>query len=46
MIITIKGADFSSSNVGTLNTYFVSRSIDAGVTHNIPTSIAKNESAN
>lgn len=46
MIITIKGADFSNSNVGTLSTYFISRNIDSGVTHNIPTSISKNASAN
>lgn len=46
MIITIKGADFSNSNVGTLDTYFISRNIDSGVTHNIPTSVSKNASAN
>lgn len=46
MIITIKGADFSSSNVGTLNTYFISRHIDSGVTHNIPPVVDKNSSVN
>lgn len=42
MIITIKGADFSGSNIGTLDTYLVSKSIGAGATHDIPNYVTKN----
>lgn len=41
MIITIKGADFSGSNIGTLDTYLVSKSIGAGATHDIPNYVTK-----
>lgn len=44
MILTIKGADFSSANIGTLNTYVVSKSIGSGVSHNIPNYVEKNTS--
>lgn len=46
MILTIKGADFSSANIGTLSTYVVSKSIGRGATYEIPGFISKNSSAN
>ena len=46
MIITIKGADFSSANIGTLNTYVVSKSIGRGATYEIPGFVDKNSSVN
>lgn len=45
MIITIKGADFSSANIGTLSTYIISKSIGSGATFDIPNFVDKNSSA-
>lgn len=45
MIITIKGADFSSANIGTLSTYIISKSIGSGATFEIPNFVDKNSSA-
>jgi hypothetical protein len=45
MIITIKGADFSSANIGTLSTYVISKSIGTGAVHTIPNFIEKNATA-
>ena len=41
MILTIKGADFSAANIGTLNTVSIRKSIGSGVTHSIPSFIEK-----
>ena len=41
MIITITGADFSKSNIGTLNSWTVSKSIGAGANHSIPSFVTK-----
>jgi hypothetical protein len=41
MIITLKGADFSASNIGTLSSWRISRSLGAGATYNGPTSVDK-----
>lgn len=46
MIITIKGADFSSANIGTLSTYIISKSISRGASFNIPSFVEKNSSVN
>lgn len=46
MIITIKGADFSSANIGTLSTYIISKSIGSGVVFDIPNFVDKNSSVN
>ena len=46
MIITIKGADFSSANIGTLSTYIISKSIGSGAAFDIPNFVEKNSSAN
>ena len=46
MIITIKGADFSSANIGTLSTYIISKSIGSGATFEIPNFVDKNSSVN
>jgi hypothetical protein len=46
MIITIKGADFSSANIGTLSTYIISKSIGSGATFDIPSFVDKNSSVN
>lgn len=46
MIITIKGADFSLANIGTLSTYIISKSIGSGATFDIPNFVDKNASAN
>ena len=45
MILTIKGADFSSANIGTLSTYIISKSIGSGATFDIPNFVDKNSSA-
>ena len=42
MIITISGANFSASNIGTLSTWTVSKSIGAGAEHRIPSYVDKN----
>lgn len=44
MILTIKGADFSAANIGTLNTVSIRKSIGSGVTHSIPNFIEKGAS--
>jgi hypothetical protein len=41
MIIVLKNADFSQSNIGTLSTWRISRSLGAGATYNGPTSVDK-----
>lgn len=41
MIITLKGADFSASNIGTLSTWRISRSLGAGATYEGVTSVDK-----
>lgn len=46
MILTIKGADFSAANIGTLSTYIISKSIGSGATHDIPNFVEKNSSVN
>lgn len=46
MIITIKGADFSLANIGTLSTYIISKSIGSGATFEIPNFVDKNSSVN
>ncbi len=46
MIITIKVADFSSANIGTLSTYIISKSIGRGASFDIPNFVDKNSSAN
>ena len=46
MIITIKGADFSSANIGTLSTYIISKSIGRGASFDIPSFVEKNSSVN
>lgn len=42
MIIVLKNADFSQSNIGTLSTWRISRSLGAGATYEGPTSVDKN----
>ena len=46
MIITIKGADFSLANIGTLSTYIISKSIGSGASFDIPSFVDKNSSVN
>ena len=46
MILTIKGADFSSANIGTLSTFVVSKSIGRGASFDIPSFVEKNSSVN
>jgi hypothetical protein len=46
MILTIKGADFSLANIGTLNTVTIRKIIGRGLTHNIPNFISKGVAAN
>ena len=46
MILTIKGADFSSANIGTLSTFVVSKSIGRGASYDIPSFVEKNSSVN
>ena len=41
MILYIKGADFSASNIGTLSTYVIRKSLGLGMTHNIPNFVDK-----
>lgn len=41
MIITLKGADFSASNIGTLSTWRITRSLGSGATYNGPSSVDK-----
>lgn len=44
MIIILKGADFSASNIGTLSTWRITRSLGAGATYDGPTSVEKGAS--
>lgn len=46
MILTIKGADFSAANIGTLNTVSIKKVIGRGVTHSIPNFVEKGSSVN
>lgn len=46
MILTIKGADFSATNIGTLSTYIISKSIGSGAIYEIPNFVDKNSSVN
>ena len=41
MIIVLKNADFSTSNIGTLSSWRISRSLGAGATYSGPTSVDK-----
>lgn len=41
MIITLKGADFSQSNIGTLSTWRITRSLGSGATYEGVTSVDK-----
>ena len=41
MIITLKGADFSASNIGTLSTWRITRSLGSGAAYEGPTSVNK-----
>ena len=42
MIITLTGANFSASKIGTLSTWSISRSLGAGATYNGPMQVDKN----
>lgn len=44
MIITLKGADFSASNIGTLSTWRITRSLGTGATYEGVTSVDKGAS--
>lgn len=46
MILTIKGADFSAANIGTLNTVSIRKVIGRGVVHSIPNFVEKGSSVN
>ena len=46
MIITLKGADFSASNIGTLSTWKITRSLGSGATYEGVTSVDKGASFN
>ena len=46
MILTIKGADFSAANIGTLNTVSIRKVIGRGLTHSIPNFVEKGSSVN
>ena len=39
MIITLKGADFSASNIETLSSWRISHSLGTGATYEGPTSV-------
>lgn len=41
MIIYLKGANFSSNNIGTLDTWIISKSIGSGATYSGPTSVKR-----
>jgi hypothetical protein len=41
MIITLKGADFSKSNIGTLSSWRITRSLGSGATYEGATSVDK-----
>ena len=42
MILTIRYADFSAANIGTLSSYVVSKTIGAGAVFDIPSTVDKN----
>ena len=44
MILTIKGADFSLANIGTLDTFSIRKTIGKGTVHSIPNFVTKNSS--
>lgn len=44
MIITLKGANFETNRIGTIDSYSITRVIDAGSSYSGPTSVKKNES--
>lgn len=46
MIITLKGADFSASNIGTLSTWRITRSLGTGASYEGPTSVDKGAALN
>ena len=46
MIIVLKNADFSQSNIGTLSSWRISRSLGAGATYEGPTSVNKGAALN
>ena len=46
LILTIKGADFSAANIGTLNTVSIRKVIGRGVVHSIPNFVEKGSSVN
>jgi hypothetical protein len=46
MIIVLKNADFSQSNIGTLSTWRISRSLGAGATYEGPISVDKDAALN
>ena len=46
MIITLKGADFSASNIGTLSSWRITRSLGTGATYDGPTSVDKGAALN
>ena len=46
MIITLKGADFSASNIGTLSSWRITRSLGTGATYEGPTSVDKGAAFN
>ena len=43
MIITLKGADFSGSNIGTLSTWLINKSLKGFTTESTITSVEKGE---
>ena len=45
MIITLKGADFSASNIGTLSSWRVIRSLGVGATYEGPITVEKDASS-
>lgn len=46
MIIVLKNADFSQSNIGTLSSWRITRSLGAGATYEGPTSVDKDAALN
>lgn len=43
MIITLKGANFETNRIGTIDSYSITRVIDAGSSYSGPTSVKKND---
>ena len=46
MIITLKGANFSASNIGQLDSWFITKDFGSGVNYSGPTSVKKNAALN